>query len=85
LFQILNYLKTGDLKIYANRIGLGSNETVENLVNKNLEMFDFKSVPGDSFLEVTNSSDKFSKNCYYLIAVKGDPSVQSEMAIAKGK
>lgn len=81
-FQILNYIKSGDVKVYANKVG--GNMSIENLVNKNLDLFDFKSVPGDSFLEIQSTSSNFCKNCYYLIAIKGDPSVQAEMAIAKG-
>ena len=52
-------------------------------MNKNIEMFDYVSHPGDSFLEITNGS-KFCTNCYYMIVVKGDPNVQSEMSIIRG-
>ena len=52
-------------------------------MNKNIDMYDFVSHAGDSFLEVNNGT-KFCTNCYYMIAVKGDPNLQSEMAIARG-
>jgi hypothetical protein len=75
-FQILSFIKTGDLKIFANKID--ATNTVENLLNKNLDLFDFKSVGGDSFLYVHNkNATKFCSDCYYLIAIKGDPSVQA--------
>lgn len=47
-FQILNYVKSGDLRIYANRVS--GNDTIENLMNKNVEMYSFVSHGGDSFL-----------------------------------
>lgn len=74
-FQILNYVKSGDVKIYANRVG--GNETIENLMNKNIEMFGFICHGGDSFLEVSNTSKNFASNSYYIIAVKGDPNLVS--------
>lgn len=46
-------------------------------------MYDYKSVAGDSFLEVSNKGN-FCKNCYYMIAIKGDPTAQAEMAVIKG-
>jgi hypothetical protein len=61
------------MKIYANKVT--EIITVENLVNKNLDMYDFVSQKGDSFLEVRNTSSKFVNNSYYMIAVKGDPIV----------
>ncbi len=36
-------------------------------------MYDYISIGGDSFLEVLNTTDKFARNSYYMIAVKGDP------------
>ena len=46
-------------------------------------MYEHRSVPGDSFLELEDGP-KFCKNCYYIIAAKADPSVQAELTIARG-
>lgn len=68
------------MKIAVNRVNEAS--TIEVLMEKNLEMYDFVSRAGDSFLLVSNGS-KFCTKCYYMIAVKGDPNVQAEMAIVR--
>lgn len=69
--------------MYANKVT--DVITVENLINKNLELYDFKSKVGDSFLEVLKNSTKFVKDSFYLIAVKGDPSVVGQLAIVNGE
>lgn len=47
-FQVLNYLKSGDVKIYASRVD--GNDSIENLLNKNLATYEFISQKGDSYL-----------------------------------
>lgn len=47
-FQILNYLKSGDVKIYASKVD--GNDSIENLLNKNLASYEFISQKGDSYL-----------------------------------
>lgn len=78
----MNYLKSGDVKIYASKVD--GNDSIENLLNRNLASYEFISQKGDSYLEVSNTSKFFKANSYYLIAVRGDPNVVSEMAIVKG-
>lgn len=47
-FQVLSYVKSGDVRIAANRVG--GEVTIETLMNRNLDKWDFVSLPGDSFL-----------------------------------
>ena len=79
---MLNYLQSGDLRIYVNAIGI--NDTVGDLVNRNVEIFRWKTKTGDSAMLIHNATKEFCNQCYYIIAIKGDPNVQAELAIAKG-
>lgn len=64
----------GNSMMYAYPINEKAGDTVESLMNKNLDSYSFRSELNGN-INIDRNSPKFCVNCYYLIAVKGKPVV----------
>lgn len=75
-------ISAGNSYIYATKIE--EDDILEDLLNRDLESFDFVSEMNGN-LEVSKSiNPTFCKNCYYIITVKGSPSVAADITINSG-
>jgi hypothetical protein len=77
-FRVIEMIEQGDANIAAFPVTLGTR--VEDLINRNIQDFPFVEKEfGD--LKIDESSSDFCLNCYYFIAVKGQPLVHEELLV----
>ena len=70
----------GNSIIYALPIAEVSTESMEDLLNKNVETFLWKS-DMNANLYINKGEEHYCSNCYYLIAVRGKNVVNGELVV----
>lgn len=78
--HIIQMINGGNSNIYAMPIGETSTDSIEELLQKNLDNFVWK---GDlnANLHIDREDSNFCLSCYYLIAVKGRSIVDAELIV----